>query len=67
MPTPRGRLTTAALNTLNSTTLGNLKPYQLEDVLSFIDRLKWDRGSNSDLSVQPTLSTIITAVGSNNA
>lgn len=66
MPTPRAKLTTAALNTLNATTLGNLKPYQLEDVLSVVDRTNYNRGSNSDVSVQPTISTIVTALGSNN-
>lgn len=66
MPTPKSRLTTAQMNTLNASTLGSLKPYQVEQAIEFINRLKWDRGSNSDLSVQPTFTAIVTAIGSNN-
>lgn len=66
MPTPLTKLTTAQLTTLGSTTIANAKPYQLQQVLDAIARTKWDRGSNSDVSAQPTISTIITALGSNN-
>ncbi len=66
MPTAYTRLTTAAITTLASTTLGNLKPYQIDQVMEVLNRLKWDRGSNSDVSVQPTVSTIITSLGANN-
>lgn len=66
MPTSITKLTTTALNSLAATTLGNLKPYQLDQVQDVLNRLKWERGSNSDVSVQPTISTIITALGSNN-
>ncbi len=66
MATPYTRLTTAALNTLASTTLGNLKPYQLQQVMEVLDRLDYVRGGASDVSTQPTISTIITALGSNN-
>lgn len=65
MPTPRSRLTTAQITTLASTTIGNAKPYELEQVLEVLGKLNWDRGSNSDVSAQPTVSTIITALGSN--
>ncbi len=67
MPTPYFRLTTAQLNTLNSTTLGNLKPYQLRQVQEVLDRVNWgERGSDSDVSVQPLISAIVTALGTNN-
>ncbi len=66
MPTPLTKLTTAQLNTLSSTTIGNAKPYQLQQTLDAINRVKWDRGSNTDVSAQPTISTIITSLGSNN-
>lgn len=66
MPTPRAKLTTTALSTLTATTLGNLKPYQLEDVLDAISRTNYNRGSNTDVSAQPTISTIVTALGANN-
>lgn len=67
MPTPYFRLTTAQLNTLASTTLGNLKPYQLRQVQEVLDRVNWgNRGGDSDVSVQPTISTIVTALGTNN-
>lgn len=66
MPTPRTRLTTAQLNSLGATTIADAKPYQLEQVLEAIARVKWDRGSNTDVSAQPAISTIITALGTNN-
>lgn len=66
MPTPYTRLTTAALNTLCSTTLGNLQPYQLKQVMEVLDRVDFVKGSQSDMSGQPTISTIVTALGSNN-
>ena len=66
MATPYGRLKTSDLNTLNSTQLGSLKPYQLCQVIEVLDKLKWDRGSQSDVSVQPTIADIVTALGSNN-
>lgn len=66
MPTPLTKLTTAQLTSLASTTIGDAKPHQLEQVLDAIGRVKWDRGSTSDVSAQPTVSTIITALGSNN-
>lgn len=65
MPTPLTKMTTSDLNTLTATTLGNLKPYQLEQVQDVLARLKWDRGGISDVSVQPTITDIVTALGSN--
>ncbi len=68
-----GRLTTAALNTLNSTTLGNLKPYQIRQVMEYIDRMAWGKanstageGAESNISNQPTIAQIVTLAGSNN-
>jgi len=68
------RLTTAQLNTLNATTLGNLKPYQLEQVCEWLSRISWGkansssgRGAQSNVSNQPTIAQIVTLAGSNNA
>lgn len=66
MTTPYTRLTTATLTALASTTLGNLKPYQLRQVIEALERTNFVKGSNSDMASQPTISTIITALGSNN-
>lgn len=67
------RLTTAALNTLNSSNLGTLKPYQIEQVIEYLNRLNWagansgsGRGSQSNVSNQPTIAQIVTQIGSNN-
>ena len=78
MPTAYTRLTTSALTSLASTTLGNLKPYQLRQVMEVLDRVNWanasaslgvnpplGRGSESDVT-QPTISLIITLLGTNN-
>ena len=71
--TPYTRLTTSALNSLASTTLGNLYPYQIEQVQEFLNRVNWGNansvageGSQSDVSVQPTIAQIVTLMGSNN-
>jgi hypothetical protein len=66
MPTPLSRLTTAQLTALLTTQLGALKPYQLEQVQDVLSRVKFERGSNSDVSVQPTISTITTSLSTNN-
>ena len=67
MATPYTRLTTSQLNTLNSSNLGTLKPYQLRQVMEVLDKVNWSpKGSESDVSGQPTLATIVTALGSNN-
>lgn len=67
------RLTTSALNTLNSSTLGSLRPYQIRQVLEYLDRINWGRansnagrGSESNISNQPTLTQIVTLAGNNN-
>lgn len=65
MPTPLKDLTTAELTSLTSTTIGDAKPYQLEQVFDALSRLRWERGSNADVSAQPTISTIIASLGSN--
>ena len=72
------RLTTSALSSLASTTLGNLKPYQLRQVQEVLDRVNWGKasanlgvdpdigeGSESDVT-QPTIAQIITLLGANN-
>lgn len=73
MPTPYTRLTTSTLNSLASTTLGNLYPYQILQVEELLNRVNWGNansvageGSNSDVSAQPTITQIITMLGSNN-
>ena len=73
MPTPYTRLTTAAFNTLNSSNLGTLHPYQIRQVKEFLDRVNWGnansgagKGSDSNVGNQPTLAQIITMMGSNN-
>jgi hypothetical protein len=73
MPTPYTRLTTSTLNSLASTTLGNLYPYQILQVEELLNRVNWGNansvageGSNSDVGAQPTITQIITMLGSNN-
>jgi len=58
-------MTNTVITALLSTTLGNLKPYQLDQVQDVLNRMKWNRGSNSDVSAQPLISTIISALGAN--
>ena len=67
------RLTTSALNSLGSTTLANLKPYQIRQVQEYLDRVAWGKannsageGSDSNISNQPTIAQIVTLMGSNN-
>jgi hypothetical protein len=73
MPTPYTRLATSDLNTLNSSTLGTLHPYQIRQVQELLDRVNWGNansgageGSDSDISGQPTIAQIVTMLGSNN-
>lgn len=73
MPTPYTRLTTAALNTLNSSTLGSLQPYQLSQVMEFLGRVAWGKansssgeGSQSNMANQPTLANIVTLLNGQN-
>jgi len=65
--TPYTRLTTAALNALLSTTVGNLHPYQVKQVQEWLDRQQNYESPDSDVSVQPTLTTIVGYVTPNNA
>lgn len=67
------RLKTSDLNTLNSSTLGTLKPYQIQQVVEYLERINWGKanssageGSQSNVSNQPTLTQIVTLAGSNN-
>ncbi len=73
MPTPYSRLTTAGLNALASSTLGSLQPYQIWQVKEVLERVNWGRansnagkGSASNEANQPTITQIITMLGSNN-
>jgi hypothetical protein len=73
MPTPYSRLTTSALNTLNSSTLGSLKPYQIRQVQEYLDRVAWGKansasgeGSDSNVGNQPTIAQVVTLMGSTN-
>ena len=65
MTTPLTKLTTAQLTTLANTTLGNLKPYQIDQVQDALARVNYNRGSASDVSGQPLISAIITSLGTN--
>ena len=64
---PYVRLTTAAMNSLLSTTVGNLHPYQVKQVQEWLDRQQNYESPDSDTSVQPTLTTIVGYVTPNNA
>lgn len=66
MPTPLTRLTTAQFTALLTTQLGDLRPYQLEQVLDVLARVKYERGSTSDVAVQPLISAIATSLSTNN-
>ena len=57
------KLTTAQWEALKTTQLQNLRPYQLEQVMYNLSRFKYDRGSNSDVSVQSTIGTILATLG----
>lgn len=61
------RLTYAALDALKTTQLQNLKPYQLEQVIDYLNRLNYDRKSGSNISAQATIGTILTAQHLQNA
>lgn len=66
MPTPYKRLKKSELSFLMITTLGNLKPYQIRQVQEALDRINWGpKGSDSDISAQPALSSIISALNNN--
>jgi hypothetical protein len=65
--TPYTRLTTAALSSLLSTTLGNLKPYQIRQVQEWLDRTYYIAGPQSDVSVESNMTTIVGTVSPNNA
>lgn len=73
MATPYSKLTTSGLSAIASTTLGALKPYQLNQVIELLGRVNWGRansnsgmGSAADVGAQPTIAQIITALGVNN-
>lgn len=65
MATPYSKLTEAQIVALQSTTLGNLKPFQIRQIHEALERKNYNRGSNSDVSVQSTIATIFTAQGNN--
>jgi hypothetical protein len=71
--TPYARLTTAQLNSLTSTALGALCPYQIRQVQEYLDRVNWGsanssagEGSDSDIGAQPTITQVIALMGANN-
>ena len=71
--TPFTKLTTAGLNSILSTTVANLYPYQIRQLQDLLDRVNWGRangnvgkGSDSDISNQPTMNQIYTLLSSNN-
>lgn len=73
MPTPYTRLKTSDLNTLSSSTLGSLTPAQIDQVVEYLSRTNWGKansasgeGSQSDIGNQPTITQIVTMMGSNN-
>ena len=70
--TPYTRITNAQFNALASSTLGSLYPYQLDQVHEALSKINWGqansnagKGSMSDVSNQPTIAQILTALGSN--
>jgi hypothetical protein len=73
MPTPYSRLTTAQLTALLTAQLGTLQPYQIRQVFEFLSRVHWGsansasgEGSDSNVANQPTISQIVTLLGTNN-
>jgi len=58
MATPYFRLTTTQFKALMASGIGTLKPYQIDQVKEYISKLKFEHGSNVDVSVQETLQTI---------
>jgi hypothetical protein len=71
--TPYTRLKTSDLNTLASSPLGSLTPIQLKQVMEFLSRVPWGdannvagEGSQSDVGNVPTITQIVTMMGSNN-
>lgn len=65
MATPYTKLTEAQIVTLQSTTLGNLKPYQIRQIHEALERKNYKRGPMSDVSVEQTIATIFTSSGNN--
>jgi hypothetical protein len=61
------------LNTLNSSTLGSLKPYQIRQVQEYLGKVAWGKanssageGSDSNVGNQPTIAQVVTLMGANN-
>jgi hypothetical protein len=55
-------LTKAELSALMSTQLGNLRPYQIEQIADALRRRGWERPG--DVTAQSTLSTLVAGWGS---
>ena len=64
--TPYTRLTTPQLQALLSSTLGNLYPYQIRQIQDALDKMNFKRSSNSDVSVEPNMTTVVGLLGTNN-
>jgi hypothetical protein len=70
MPTPYTKLTTSGFNAIQSTTVANLYPYQLDQIIELLNQINWgkapySRGSQADVSGQPTLGQVLALLGSN--
>lgn len=60
-------MTTAQFNTLNGLTVGNLKPYQIRQIWETLEKMSWKpKGSDSDVSGQPTLTQIQASLNTTN-
>jgi hypothetical protein len=55
------------MNSLLSSAVGTLKPYQINQIQEWLSGQQNYEGPQSDVSVQPTLTTIVGYVTPNNA
>jgi hypothetical protein len=63
---PYTKLTTAQFATLSGQTVGSLKPYQIRQIWETLEKMSWKpRGSDSDVSGQPTLTQIQASLNTN--
>lgn len=67
MATPVKKYETADLNTIAAATVGSCQPWQLKAVLEALKHINYgNRGSQSDMSNQPTITQIVTLLGTTN-